>query len=475
MKESETSPTTTLPYASDSTVAATNPLRVESHPPGFRWRRGRNWFFLGLLYAGYYLCRYNLGTVTPEMAKELNLSNQQTGWLSTGRDVGYAAGTFINGLFSDALGGKQSMAIGAIGTILLNLLFVGTVDSGIIWLITALVIIRTFDGYVQGFGSPGMVKINTSWFQRRERGKFAGIFGGMIQLGQIGVNQLSNILIAGFSLTMFGVTFFSFSSQNWRLMFIIPPAILAVILVLAWFNVKNHPEETGYSIPHDDDAHRDKPGERLPILYVMKVILSNPLTWVNAGAYFSTGFVRRAYDFWWVKYLANDWNIGKGSTALVTLGFLLPLSGFLGSFGSGWISDTFFRGKRSPVAAVLYGIETVVILGAFLVLGVFKIGSPVVACTFLVLISLTCNSSHSIIGTAAVMDIGGRKMAGFALGVVNSFQYWGSMLAGWFLGSLIDVYGWKALFGAMLPFSAFGMILMLLLAIRTRGRDVKGA
>ncbi len=32
-----------------------------SDPPGFRIRRIRNWFFLGLTYASYYLCRYNLG------------------------------------------------------------------------------------------------------------------------------------------------------------------------------------------------------------------------------------------------------------------------------------------------------------------------------------------------------------------------------------------------------------------------------
>jgi len=38
------------------------------------------------------------------------------------------------------------------------------------------------------------------------------------------------------------------------------------------------------------------------------------------------------------------------------------------------------------------------------------------AVTFLVLIAFTANSTHSILGTAAAMDIGGRKMAGFASG-----------------------------------------------------------
>ncbi len=56
------------------------------------------------------------------------------------------------------------------------------------------------------------------------------------------------------------------------------------------------------------------------------------------------------------------------------------------------------------------------------------------AVVFLVLISFTANATHSILGTAAAMDIGGAKMAGFASGVIDSFQYFGGSLAGYFLG-----------------------------------------
>ena len=62
---------------------------------------------------------------------------------------------------------------------------------------------------------------------------------------------------------------------------------------------------------------------------------------------------------------------------------------------------------------------------------------------------------HSIVGTAAPMDIGGRRMAGFALGVIDSFQYFGGSLAGYILGALLD----KNLgnyFYFMAPFGAIG-------------------
>jgi sugar phosphate permease len=75
------------------------------------------------------------------------------------------------------------------------------------------------------------------------------------------------------------------------------------------------------------------------------------------------------------------------------------------------------------------------------------------------------------------MDIGGRHMAGFALGVINSFQYFGAILAGWVLGMLIDTdkEKWIPLFAAMLPFSLIATVLMAVLAWRTRGREVRGA
>ena len=457
-----------------------NAAPVESSSPSYSWafraRRGRNWIFLGLLYAGFYLCRYNLSTVTPEMAREFNYSNKDIGWMSTGRDLGYAFGQLLNGLFADALGGKQSMAIGAIGTILLNLAF-GAFSHfkwDALFLLAGFVLIRVLDGYAQAFGAPGMVKINTAWFQRTERGRFAGIFGAMIQLGQIGSNKLSAILLSGQTIAIFGVTLLIVPQLNWRSMIFIPPIVLSVLLVLAWLNVKNHPEEAGFSVRHDDDSTTDH-AEKIPLLQVFRTIASNPLIWVNAGAYFCTGFVRRAYDFWWAKYLDNSWHVTKESSLFGSMGFWLPTAAILGSFAAGWLSDNVFKSRRSPVAALLYGLETIVIIGAVYVLGYSGFASPMWGAAFLILISLTCNTSHSIIGTAAVMDIGGRRMAGFALGVVNSFQYLGTLAAGAPLGSVIDHYGWVALFAAMLPFSVLGTILMATLAIRTRGREVRGA
>jgi OPA family glycerol-3-phosphate transporter-like MFS transporter len=453
---------------------------IPPHPPGYRLRRGQNWFFLGLMYASYYLCRRNLSIASPELTSEFKFSNEQYGAINTGRDGGYAVGQFVNGLFADRLGGKQAMAVGALGTILMNVVFGLISMTSISWMLIAMIGVRTIDGYLQAFGAPGMVKINTSWFQRRERGRFAGIFGGMIQLGDIGVGALGKILLAGFAIPILGV---SIAHQNWRSMFFVPPAITLVVVVLMWLTVKNHPEEAGYSIPHDDDVHGGGDIDaKLPMSYIFKKIASNPIAWINAGAYFCTGFVRTATVAWWTKYMFDRWHAGKDSGYYTALVWSLPIAAFVGSFSSGIISDTLFKGKRAPVGALLYFVETLVILLSIYVLGHTTWAGPLSATVLLTAIAVTCNSTHSIIGTAAAMDLGGRKMAGFAAGVIDSFQYFGAMLAGWTLGITLDsqikahgLAGWNALFWTMAPFSAAGMVLMMYIWLSTRGRDVKGS
>ena len=113
-----------------------------------------------------------------------------------------------------------------------------------------------------------------------------------------------------------------------------------------------------------------------------------------------------------------------------------------------------------PSRRYLYFLETVIILLAA------QFHSVTAAIVFLVLISLTANSTHSILGTAAAMDIGGRRMAGFASGVIDSFQYFGGSLAGIFLGRLLD-QSLGNYFYFMAPFGLAGGLLMLCIREKT--------
>ena len=108
-----------------------------------------------------------------------------------------------------------------------------------------------------------------------------------------------------------------------------------------------------------------------------------------------------------------------------------------------------------------------------------------------------CNATHSLLGTAAAMDLGGRKMAGFSSGVIDSFQYFGAMLAGFGLGYFFDLFAIPQLdadgaplldaagkqikhidgsiwFASMLPWALLGTALMGYLWIAHRGKSTPG-
>src|SRR5258706_952994 len=191
-------------------------------PPGFRARRGLNWGFLGLLYTAFYMCRYNLSIANKEISEEFNFSHRQMGTIITPALFAYACGQIINGLLTDKIGGKKAMLIGAAGTVVMNILFGAASFAGMLGLFVA---IRGLDGYVQAFGAPGMVKINAAWFRQRERRRFSGIFGFMINLGRLGIFTLGPALLAGF--TILGLI--HIPPLHWRWLFWVPSIIFALV------------------------------------------------------------------------------------------------------------------------------------------------------------------------------------------------------------------------------------------------------
>lgn len=429
--------------SSANTDAASRP----HYPPGFRARRGLNWSFLGLLYTSFYMCRYNLSIANKSISGEFGFNRAEMGYIITTMLFAYACGQIVNGLLTDRLGGKRAMLIGAAGTILMNILFGVASFAGVLGLFIA---IRGVDGYLQAFGAPGMVKINTAWFNHRERGKFSGIFGFMINLGRLGIFTMGPALLAGF--TVLGLI--NIPPLHWRWLFWAPSIICAVAAVAMALTVKETPEEAGFHGVVRDDTGPTDAGVTAQFSQVLRAILTNPAVWITACAYACTGAVRQAVDQWFPRYMQDLYQVDLRSVRFQFLAFLIPFVASTGSLVAGYVSDTLFKGRRAPVAAILYFLETAIILLAA------QFHSVNAAIVFLVLISFTANSTHSILGSAAPMDIGGRRFAGFALGLIDSFQYFGGSLAGYFLGNLLD----RSLgnyFYFMAPFGAAGGLLML--------------
>jgi MFS transporter, OPA family, glycerol-3-phosphate transporter len=424
------------------------PARVSAFPahlPGFRPRRGLNWAFIGLLYTSFYMCRYNLPLASSEIRNELGFTKAQIGSIITTALLAYACGLILNGILADRLGGKRAMLIGAAGTIIMNITFGVASFWGLLWLF---VLIRGIDGYMQAFGAPGMVKINAAWFRHNERGGFAGIFGFMINLGRFGINNLGAALLAGF--VFLGLI--PIPPLHWRWLFWVPAGIALVAAICVALIVKDTPEEAGFPPmnPHEETSGHVE----VRVTDIFEVIARNPVVWIVACAYACTGAVRQGIDQWFPLFMREVHHVDFQSLQFQILAASIPFVASVGSLISGFVSDKLFHGRRAPVAAFLYFLESAIILAAA------QFHSVNAAIFFLILISLTANSTHSILGAAAPMDIGGAKMAGSAAGVIDSFQYFGGSLAGCFLGALLD-RSWGSYFYFMAPFGIIGGVLML--------------
>jgi OPA family glycerol-3-phosphate transporter-like MFS transporter len=417
------------------------------HPPGFRARRGLNWGLLGLMYTTFYICRYNLSLANKSISDEFGFTKGQMSSILSAFFLAYACGQILNGLLADFLGGKRAMLIGAVGTISMNLLFGAASFSGVLWLFVA---IRGVDGYLQSFGSPGFIKVNAAWFGQTERGTFAGIFGYMINVGRFALFQFGPALLAGF--VFLGL--WRIPPLHWRWLFWVPAGMASVVAVFLAIFVKDTPEQAGFHAVHAGEADHADAGTRPALGAVLQAITTNPVVWIIAAAYACTGVVRQSIDQWFPRYLQEVEHLDMAKSGIFQLtGFLVPFVASTGSFLSGLISDRCFQGRRAPVAAGIYFIEVAVILVAAQAQSVAAIVAAFVA------ISFTANSTHSLLGPAAAMDIGGRKMAGFASGLIDSFQYFGAGIGMKVLGWLLDK-NWNYYFYFMAPFGVLGGILM---------------
>lgn len=420
-------------------------------PPGYGARRGLNWGVVGFMYTSFYMCRYNISIANKSISDEFGLTKENMGDILAAFFYAYAFGQVLNGLLTDRLGGKRALLIGAGGTIVANIAFGAASFMGMLWLFTLL---WGFNGYSQAFGAPGFIKLNASWFSQTERGTFAGVFGFMINLGRVAINQLGPALLAGF--VFLGM--WHIPAQHWRMLFWVPAGIAAVVAVALVMFAKDTPEEAGFHHVYKGEADHDDQSVQANMKDVFMQIVTNKYVWIMAAAYSCTGAVRQTIDQWFPRYMQDAHKLDLNSGLFLMVGFLIPFVASAGSFISGWISDHLFAGRRAPVAAGIYCLEVVVILIASQLRGAVPIAIAFVTVAF------TVNSTHSLLGPAAAMDIGGRKAAAFASGCINSFQYIGAGVAMQILGRLLERTGYTYFFYFMIPWAMVGAALMFSMA-----------
>ena len=128
------------------------------------------------------------------------------------------------------------------------------------------------------------------------------------------------------------------------------------------------------------------------------------------------------------------------------------VTGILGGFSAGWISDKLFHSRRGPVGVIMNAVMAV----GTIAMAVFLFTAPLAVGISVSMIALAVIGVHSIMSGTASADFGGRKATGTAAGIIDASVYFGSGLQSISLG-YITGHGWHFWPLFLIPFAFIGL------------------
>jgi OPA family glycerol-3-phosphate transporter-like MFS transporter len=220
--------------------------------------------------------------------------------------------------------------------------------------------------------------------------------------------------------------------------------------------VRNGPEECGLPELDVQDASSGDT-EKVSVKYVLKKVLTNPITLTIAVAEFCTGFVRHGFEQWFPRYMIEAQHLPLESGVFQKGALAVVVAGIAGAFFAGTISDWVFKSRRTPVACIGYLLQIIC-------LAIIALAPSLDAIILAFIVnSFAISTVHSMLSGTASMDFGGKKAAATAAGLFDGMQYVGGSFVGVGVGYLLDHFGWGAWAPSMIGFSMIGMILMAFL------------
>lgn len=396
------------------------------------------------MYGFFYMSRYNLAAVQAAVSEQFGWTHNDYSTITGAALATYGLAVFLNGPLADRIGGKRAILIGATGAAFFNLLFglshlliekpavmVGgqlvhraELAAGLTWptVFAMTAVMWACNHYFQSFGALSIVKINAAWFKVTERGRFAGIFGIMIQLGRTFAFTLLPLALA---------------LVPWQYAFFIPAAFLSVMWVLCYFRIEDSPAQAGVGELDTKDESPDEAQQPSSLGFVLRKVFTRREPWLIALSSFCIGSVRHNIDQWYPRYIGSVFSVeARQLFAFAPYQFAsiaMPIAAVVGGLVAGNMSDRLFQSRRAPVIFFSF-------LG--MVLGLLSlrgwINNAWGAAAVLVAISFFIQSAHSLVGGAASMDFGGRKAVATAAGLFDGAQYLGGAIAGKMLGRLLE-------------------------------------
>ncbi len=253
-----------------------------------------------------YLTRAALSVAAPTITKDVGVTTEQYGWITTVFQVGLMMSP-ICGYILDIVGLKIGFAIFAAGWSVI------TMAHGLANNWQAFAFLRGLMGFAESSAHPSGMKLASEWFPAKER----GLAGGIYNVGASVGSMVAAPLIA-----------FAILIYNWRMAFVIAGA-LGVIFVVLWLvffhSPERHPalsEAERTKIAEGKEAHLISDGTRPSMKKVLKQrnfwgiaiprFLADPTwgtlaLWVPLYLTMTRGFdLKQIAMFAWLPFLAAD-------------------------------------------------------------------------------------------------------------------------------------------------------------------------
>jgi OPA family glycerol-3-phosphate transporter-like MFS transporter len=420
--------------------------KIDGEYKKLRWQ-----IFLSIFvgYAGYYLVRKNFSLAMPFLIEEQGFSKGELGIALSAVSIAYGLSKFLMGSVSDRSNPRYFLMTGLL------------VSSGIMFIfgfvpwatesIGVIFVLLFLNGWAQGMGWPACGRTMVHWYSGNERGRTVSFWNIAHNVGGGLIGPLFILGMAWFN--------------DWHSAFYVPAAVASLIAVFVFLTLRDTPQSCGlpsieehrndYPVDYNQKHEQEFSAKQIFLTYV----LNNKLLWYIAVANAFVYLIRYGVLDWAPTYLSEvkDFSLDNSSWAY----FLYEWAGIPGTLLCGWISDTWFKGRRAP-AAILY---MVLVLVAVVVYWLNPAGQPAVDIAALMAIGFLIYGPVMLIGLYA-LELVPKKAAGTAAGLTGLFGYLGgAVVANIALGYTVDHFGWNGGF-ILLVGGCIGAIVLIGMTVK---------
>jgi len=369
-----------------------------------------------LAYVGYYFARKAFFVVKSDMAGALDLNTMQLAHLGTAYLISYMVGQYSSAYFGRKLGPKYLLILGMGISLICNVTF-GISNS--YWTI---ILFLSLNGLAQGTGWPGSIGSLAYWFKRKQRGSILGIWSTCYQIG--------SVLATSFAAYMLG-------HYGWRWSFFGASMVLLVIWIVVIFLHPNRPEDVGLNPIVDEDDLNEKVDDNTNkkdengLGWTREVVF----TIVTMGLiYFGIKFLR--YALWsWVPFLLRN-NFGQAGDDAGYISVVFDILGFAGVVFAGFVSDRFFKGRRSLLSFLMLFLMAL----SFLMMYTLGSTSLLYFTISMGLAGFMLYGPDSLISGVGAIDVGTKKGALVAAGIINGTGSIGPIFQEEIIGWMYEKY-----------------------------------